>query len=181
MPFCPHCGKEIEDGTVFCPYCGFKINASSETLSKATPNSNPPQAAKVMPETKGANKNGAVAKGTDSSTLVISFVGSALLAGILLAYVATKGWDVLPYAVLFVCCLFILMNLIRTLTYVPSENARIRFRKKLSPDEASLESKCSFDRGGVSLFFKYAGAPVIVISFVFFIINVVLLSLLSLV
>jgi len=181
MPFCLHCGKEIEEGTVFCPYCGVKIDASSEAFDKTTQASNSPQSAKAMPETKGVTKTGTASKGTDSSTLVISYVGSALLAGILLAYVATKGWDVIPDAVLFVCCLFILMNLIRTLAYVPSENARIRLRKKLTPDEASLESKISFDRGGVSLFFKYAGAPVIITSLVFLIINVILLSLLPLV
>lgn len=182
MPFCPQCGKKIEEGTVFCPYCGVKIDASSETFDKVTQNSDQPQSAKTIPETKGVTaKAGTAAKGTDSSTLVISYVGSALLAGILLAYVATKGWDVIPYAVLFVCGLFILMNLIRTLTYVPSGTARIRFRKKLTPDEALLESKCNFDKGGISLFFKYAGAPVVVTSLVFLLINVVLLSLLFLV
>ncbi|MDO5330831.1 MAG: zinc-ribbon domain-containing protein [Bacillota bacterium] len=29
MPYCPKCGKEYEEGTVFCPSCGNKVGGYS--------------------------------------------------------------------------------------------------------------------------------------------------------
>lgn len=182
MPFCPHCGKEIEEGTVFCPYCGMKIDAPFATADGTPQKSNPSPSAETTPETKEATpvKSEAAAKGTSSSDLITPYVCSIVMAGMLLAYVARKGWDTIVYAFLFVCCLFLLISLIRTLTYIPSDKARARLRKKLSPGEASLESERVFSKGGISLFFRYAGTAIIILCIVFFVASVVLLSLLSL-
>jgi len=34
MPFCPKCGKEVEESTAFCPFCGTDLKEEKKVVAK---------------------------------------------------------------------------------------------------------------------------------------------------
>ncbi len=87
---CTHCGKEIDDDSVFCEHCGKKVIQPPKTEPPKTPKSQPPKITKPKPKEAVPGQNVALALG-----LIALFTGiyTGIIIGGIGLMISKNGYE----------------------------------------------------------------------------------------